>query len=272
MPELPEVETIKLGLQKTIINKVITKFEAKDSKVVKFQPKNIENSKVKSIERRAKMLIINLNNDKSILIHLKLTGQLIWNMSDNGKIPDKFTRAIFYFNDGSRLFFNDLRRFGYIKLYSARDLENIPELKKLGPEPFSKDFSIEYLVQRAAKVKNRKVKQFIMDQEIISGIGNIYADESLFDAKILPTRKVKDIRLSEWKTLRESIIRILTLGIKYGGSSVDAYLDTFGNQGKMHQYLKVYRRTGQPCVGCSGKVERITLGGRGTHFCPKCQT
>jgi len=224
-----------------------------------------------------------------------MTGQLIWEECSGGtefclkksrvagghpspdwvaKLPNNYTRAIFTFNDKSVLFFNDLRRFGYSKLYNTKDLSNISELKKLGPEPFSSEFTVEYLMRRAAKIPNRKIKQFITDQEIIAGVGNIYVDEALFYAGILPTRPAKDIKLSEWQKIRDSIIKALELGLKYGGSSEDTYVDAFGNQGTMNEHCNVYRRTGQKCNrnGCQGTVKRIVLGGRGTHFCEKCQS
>ena len=304
MPELPEVETIRLGLQKVIIGKKITKFESRDSKVVQFAEKDIVGAKIEAIERRAKMLAFNLSNKKSILIHLKMTGQLIWE-EDPGtnefqlkkikspstplraatqrvagghpspdwvaKLPNAYTRAVFHFDDDSVLFFNDLRRFGYMKLYDTSELNNISELKHLGPEPFSKDFDVEYLIRRADKIPNRKIKQFITDQEIISGVGNIYVDEALFYAGVLPVRPVKEISLSEWKKIRDSIIKSLKMGLQFGGSSEDTYVDAFGNQGTMNQHTMVYRKTGQPCQVCGTKIERISLGGRGTHFCPTCQ-
>lgn len=294
MPELPEVETIRKGLQKVIVGKQIEKFESRDSKVVQFKPEGIEKSSIMSINRRAKMLIFKLSNGKSILIHLKMTGQLIWEECAGGKkyclkknrvagghpspdwvakLPNAYTRAVFNFNDGSVLFFNDLRRFGYLKLYDTEKIDNEKELKKIGPEPFSKDFTVEYLIQRASKIPNRKIKQFITDQEIIAGVGNIYVDEALFYAEIMPTRLVKEIQLSEWKKIRESIIKALELGLKYGGSSEDTYVDAFGNQGTMNKHTMVYRKTGQKCEknGCIGVVKRITLGGRGTHYCSACQ-
>ncbi|MCL5410371.1 MAG: bifunctional DNA-formamidopyrimidine glycosylase/DNA-(apurinic or apyrimidinic site) lyase [Patescibacteria group bacterium] len=294
MPELPEVETIRLGLQKTIVGKKIIKFKSKDPKVVQFKPEDVENSTIKSIDRRAKVLIFGLDNNKSILIHLKMTGQLIWEACAGGtefclkkgriagghpspdwvaKLPNAYTRAIFHFDDDSALFFNDLRRFGYLKLYGSSDVQNEKELKKLGPEPFSNEFTVEYLIKKASKIPNRKIKQFITDQEIIAGVGNIYVDEALFYAGILPTRAVKDIQLSGWKKIRESIIKALELGLKYGGSSEDTYVDAFGNQGTMNEHTMVYRKTGQSCKrnGCNGVVKRITLGGRGTHFCSNCQ-
>lgn len=296
MPELPEVETIRRGLQKMIVGKRIEKFESRDSKVVQFEPKDIGGASIENINRRAKILIFELSNKKVILIHLKMTGQLIWEACSGGtefclkksrvagghpspdwiaKLPNNYTRAIFTFDDKSVLFFNDLRRFGYLKLYNSSRLRSndISELKKLGPEPFSEDFSVEYLMRRAAKIPNRKIKQFITDQEIIAGVGNIYVDEALFYAGILPTRLVKDIKLSEWQKIHDSIIKALELGLKYGGSSEDTYVDAFGNQGTMNEHCNVYRRTGQKCNrnGCQGIVKRIVLGGRGTHFCSDCQ-
>ena len=340
MPELPEVETIRKGLQKVIVGRKIEKFESKDLKVVQFKPEEIEDTKIESIDRRAKMLVFNLSNKKSILIHLKMTGQLIWEACAGGtefclkksrstsltagriagghpspdwvaKLPNNYTRAIFYFDVGSVLFFNDLRRFGYLKLYDTKNVIStdlsrrakaevekspdkrsldyarddklnglVPELAKIGPEPFdsaqgkpSPEFTIEYMMRRATKTPNRKIKQFITDQEIIAGVGNIYVDEALFYAGILPTRAVKDIKLSEWKKIKDSIIKALELGLKYGGSSEDTYVDAFGNQGTMNEHCNVYRKTGQPCKrqGCKGTIKRISIGGRGTHFCDACQ-
>jgi len=335
MPELPEVETIRRGLEKVVVGKKIDKFEKRDPKVVRFEPQEIEGLYICGVERRAKILIFYLSSsrpmvsnnkyssndsEKLILCHLKMTGQLIWEECFGqkefclkksrvagghpspdwvAKLPNAYTRAIFHFGDGSVLFFNDLRRFGYLKLYDTKLIQNsdlksqnlgghsvarlsetIPELAKLGPEPFdfaqgkpSKDFTVEYLMKRASKIPNRKIKQFITDQEIISGVGNIYVDEALFYAGISPLRPVKDIKLSEWQKIKDSTIKSLELGLKYGGSSEDTYVDAFGNQGTMGEHTKVYRRTGQPCPnGCGGKVERISLGGRGTHFCPACQS
>jgi len=311
MPELPEVETIRRGLAKVIVGRKIVKFESRDAKVVRFDEKDITGLKIEGIDRKAKMLVFELNGDKAILIHLKMTGQLIWEACPGetefclkkmkspstpfdtaqggslranqrlagghpspdwvAKLPNKHTRAIFSFDDKSVLFFNDVRRFGYLKLYKKSDLGHISELKKLGPEPFSKEFNTEYLIKRAERIPNRKIKQFIIDQEIISGVGNIYVDEALFYAGILPTRAVKDISKTEWQKIVKSIKKALELGLKYGGSSEDTYVDAFGNPGTMNDHTKVYRKKGQPCGKCGTKVERIVLGGRGTHFCPKCQ-
>ena len=313
MPELPEVETIRIGLDQVILNKRIADFDGRDSKVVQFEKKSVLGAKIEKIERRAKMLVMELDNGKAILIHLKMTGQLIWEKSPGdkdfqlrkgrstrpegsplgltaeirqpsrisgghpspdwvAKLPNAYTRAVLHFDDGSVLFFNDLRRFGYMKLYDKKNIGEIKELAKLGPEPFSKEFTAEYLMRRAAKIPNRKIKQFITDQEIISGVGNIYVDEALFYAKISPLRPVKEIKLSEWKKISDSIIKALELGLKYGGSSEDTYVNAFGNQGEMSNHTKVYRHTGADCPdNCGGTIKRITVGGRGTHYCPACQ-
>jgi len=272
VPELPEVETIKSGLQKVITGKMIKKFESLDSKVVRFKSINIGNTHIKNIERRVKMLIINLDNGKSLLIHLKLTGQLIWKKSKNNEFPNKFTRAFFNLGDGSRLYFNDLRRFGYIKLYETNELINVPELKKLGPEPLGEKFKSQ-IPNLKIIIKNSKkpIKNLLMDQTFIAGIGNIYADEILFYAGILPNRKANRLDNDEIEKIFAAIPVILKRGIKYGGTSVDAYLNAFGKEGEMAQYLMVYRKTGKSCRKCGTKVKRITLGGRGTHFCERCQ-
>lgn len=297
MPEMPEVETIRKGLKSVIVGKKIIKFESFDPKVVRFKPEDVEGKTIQNIDRKAKILIFELSCDKVILTHLKMTGQLIWEEESRkeyslkkiqtksarvagghpspdwvSKLPTKHTRAIFHFDDNSTLFFNDLRRFAYMKLYDKSELSNLTELKNLGPEVSSPDFDVMYLMRRAAKVPNRKVKQFITDQTIISGVGNIYVDEALFYAGISPLRPVKEILKTEWEKIHSSIIKALELGLKYNGSSEDTYVDAFGNPGEMDKHTMVYRKTGQKCPGhCGGTIHRTTLGGRGTHYCPACQ-
>lgn len=191
------------------------------------------------------------------------------------KLPNKHTRAIFTFDDGGTLYFNDIRRFGYLKpLKNGRNgapaYDGVFEL--LGPEPLEDGLTPKYLQKMAERFPNRKIKQFIMDQTIIAGVGNIYADEALFAARIAPMRLAKDINKNEWPKLIKSIRDALQQGIKYGGSSSENFVDAFGQQGKAHEYLKVYRKTGERCPNrCGGIIERTVIGGRGTHWCPACQ-
>lgn len=294
MPELPEVETIRRGLSRVIIGKKITGFDDRDSKVVQIKKEEIIGARIKDIRRRAKIIIFDLDNDTSLIFHLKMTGQMIWencegeaefclrNRKGGGhpdqawleKLPNKHTRAIFKFDDGSVLYFNDIRRFGWIKITqkSKAKTQNGDIFHALGVEPLGEELSPEYLEKMAKRFPGRKIKQFIMDQSIIAGVGNIYADESLFGARIKPMRLAKDIKKSEWPTLIQSIKKTLEKGIKFGGSSAENFVDAFGQQGKAHEKLLIYRKTGSPCPGgCGGVVERIVIGGRGTHWCPKCQ-
>lgn len=302
------METIVRGLRKTIVGKRIVDFDDRDSKVVQITKDDIIGAMVKEIERRAKIIIMILDNGTNLIFHMKMTGQLIWEscagetdfclrnrkglpakaeqiiaMRAGGghpdkawleKLPNKHTRAIFTFDDKSVLYFNDIRRFGWVRSAQTEGLKNqrTKELMNLGVEPLGGDMTVEYLHKMAVRFPNRKIKQFIMDQSIIAGIGNIYADESLFDAKIAPMRPVKDISNTEWDKIIQSITKVLEQGIKYGGSSSENFVDAFGQQGSAHEYLKVYRKTGERCSnGCRGVISRTVIGGRGTHWCPACQ-
>lgn len=292
MPELPEVETIKRGLSDKIVGKKIADIEIRNAKSFQGDKLLVIGYKVIGIERRAKLIRIELSNNLSLLFHLKMTGQLVYRQDTRNKIqetnkkiefagghpshdwhavlPNTHTRIIFTFDDKSKLFFNDLRKFGWCKVLTPQAIEALD--KEYGIEPFSSDFTVSNIVVRTNKLGNRNIKQFLTDQKIIAGIGNIYADESLFDAGIMPTRKIKDIKLSEWTKIRASILKILKLAIKYGGTTDSDYVNAEGKKGGMQDHLKVYHRTGKPCAGnCGSKIKRITIGGRGTHYCPKCQ-
>jgi len=282
MPELPEVETIKKGLTRNIVGKKISDLDILLNKTFLGDKKSLIGAEVKTISRIAKLISFQLSNKINLLFHLKLTGQLIFvgksirvagghpSHDWHAKLPNSNTRLIFIFEDGSKLFFNDLRKFGWCKVLTNEELAEIK--KGYGVEPFSKDFTVDYLMLRAKRIPNRNIKQFLTDQEIVAGIGNIYVDESLFEAKIMPTRKLKDIKLSEWKKIHESVLKVLKLGIKYGGTSDRDYVRSDGSKGGMQDHLKVYHREGKPCVGCKGVVKRMTVGGRGTHYCPICQS
>ncbi len=294
MPELPEVQIIVDVLKKKIVGKKIVDFSSMDKKVIQFEKEDVAGKKIESIERYAKIIAINLSSDKSLLIHLKMTGQFIWEPSGDkkdynlknriagghpdkawfGKLPTKHTRGVFDLSDGSKLYFNDVRRFGWIKIYPKQEVKNrqVKELEKLGVEPFAKEFTSAYLSEQAKKFPNKYVKMYLMDQAIIAGIGNIYANEGLYFSGIRPTRKLKNIKKLEWDKIIKSTQKALRIGLKYGGTSDDNYVNADGVAGSAQEHLKVYRREGEKCFGCGGEVKRVKMGGRGTFFCPKCQS
>jgi len=265
MPELPEVETIKRDLEKVIIGKKISEVCVYNSKVIrepslqKFK-QGLSGVRINKVLRCAKVLVLELSSAKSLVIHLKMTGQLVY----PGK--GKNARVTFHLSDGKSLDFNDQRLFGELRL-----LDNWREFKfirNLGPEP--KDLTLNKFKDMLA-VKKTKIKPLLMDQKFISGIGNLYAAEILFRAKINPERKASELLNREKELLFNSMQDILAEAISYGGSSVDDYVRVSGEKGKYIKYHKVYGREGKPCFACKALIKRNVLGGRGTYFCPKCQ-
>jgi len=265
MPELPEVETIKRDLEKVILGKKITEVLVHHPTVVREpQPaefkKGIEGATIKSILRRAKLLIIELSNAKYLTIHLKMTGQLVY-PGDSKK-----ARVSFRLSDGKTLDFNDQRLFAELRLID--DWRSLKFIQGLGPEPF--DITQEQFKAMLAK-KKTKIKPLLMDQTFISGIGNLYAAECLFGARINPERPAFSLTDKEKALLYKEIKDVLTEAIHYGGSSVDDYVRLSGKRGNYAKYHKVYDRLNQACLVCGTKIKRIALAGRGTYFCPKCQ-
>ncbi len=277
MPELPEVETIRSQLEKLVVGKNIEKVDIGLPKMVKLAldrfRKIVVGSRVKSISRRAKILIFELSSGWSILIHLKLSGRLIFRKKEEIlKDEDaKWNHLIYYFQDGSRLFHNDLRQFGYVKLIETDKLADFFKKEKLGPEPLKKYFTFEDFSAILKRKPKAKIKQFLMDQQNIAGIGNIYSDEILFSARVHPLRKIADLRLEEGKKIFEGIKKILPEALKFQGSSVDLYLNALGKEGEYVPHLKVYGREGEKCKKCGGIIQRLKIGGRSAHFCPACQ-
>lgn len=283
MPELPEVETIKNDLILKIKGKEIVKIkilwkDALNVSVKKFTS-FVKNARISDISRRAKILIITLSNNYSLLIHLKMTGQLIYKPRIVNYKPqtivknsfDKYTRAIFFFTDKSVLFFNDLRKFGYIKLIPQNRVKETINNEKFGPEPMEKYFILKKFNEILNKHLKRRIKQFLTDPKIIAGIGNIYADEICFYAKVTPLRLVGGLNNKEINLIFNGIKKILSRAVEMRGSSVENYVDTDGQKGNYVKELKVYARKGKKCFRCSGLIKRIKLGGRSTHFCPNCQ-
>jgi formamidopyrimidine-DNA glycosylase len=265
MPELPEVETIKTDLHKLIIGKKIMRVNIYNPKVIR-QPspavfkKSLEGQTIKQLLRRGKLLILELSNGKFLTVHLKMTGQLV--------IPGgaKSSRVSFNLSGGMILDFNDQRLFGELRLVD--DWKKLPFIQRLGPEPF--DLTYPDFKQMILK-KKTTIKPLLLDQSFISGIGNIYAAEILFHAKINPQRSAQSLTEKEKQALYRQMQRVLKSAIKHGGSSVDDYVRVSGRNGQYGRLHKVYNRQGKPCLVCAKPVERISQGGRGTYFCSHCQ-
>lgn len=265
MPELPEVETIKRDLEKIILGKKIVEVCVHNPRVIR-QPqvekfkKGLSGVAIKGVLRKAKVLIFQLSNGKFLVIHLKMTGQLVYPGT-----AEK-SRVSFRLSDGKLLDFNDQRLFAELRLLD--DWRNLKFIQGLGPEPF--ETSLEQFKQMLAS-KKTKIKPLLMDQTFISGVGNLYAAESLFRARIHPERPASSLSDKEKELLFKEIKDTLLEAIKYKGSSVDEYVRLSGKPGDYVKYLKAYDREGKPCVICKALIKRINLAGRGTYFCPKCQ-
>ena len=269
MPELPEVETIKSDLQKTVSGKRILRVLIHNPKVIR-QPSpevfknSLEGTRIKRIFRRGKLLILELNNSKFLTVHFKMTGQLVLRQSTQ---PDKtICRVIFCLSGGESLDFNDQRLFGELRLLD--DWQKLKFIQSLGPEPF--DLTFADFKDMLLK-KKTKIKPLLLDQAFIAGIGNIYAAEILFHAKINPLIPAQSLTRVQQQVLYEKIKKVLKSAIKHGGSSVDDYVRVSGKNGDYARFHRVYGRAGKPCFVCAALIKRITQGGRGTYFCPHCQ-
>jgi len=304
MPELPEVETVVTELRKKLKDKRIKDVRILLPKIVAMGPlvvsnlrktdgaqaikfaKTLKGKKISGVTRRAKMIIIDLEGKLAILVHLKMTGQLIYlnqneldkqirlfntEKSNLVRLPAKSTHVIFEFTDHSRLFYNDFRQFGYLKLVTDKELPEVPELQNYGPEPLEKTFTLSVLEKIMTKRPNMKLKQFLLDPTLIVGIGNIYSDEIAFVAKLKPTRLIKSINSESKKLLFKAIQKVLADAVKKGGSSVGDFVHpdgTWGTYGKVH---KVYGRSKKGCFICGSIIKSMKFNGRTGSFCPKCQ-
>jgi formamidopyrimidine-DNA glycosylase len=273
MPELPEVETIRRGLAATVKGKTITGAEVLIAKIVKApDPETFirlaAGKRIETIGRHGKYLLLALSDGYTLVAHLRMTGQ--FNYCPSGTPVRKSTVAIFRLDDGHDLRFVEPRGFGILYLIPSGDLDTVPGLNRLGPEPFSPEFTVDYLTGILAS-RRAKIKSLLLDQSLIAGIGNIYADESLFRAGIHPERTAASLSPEEIKRLYHAIRTEIAAGIEYRGTSVQSYFDVDGRKGSYQEHLKVYQQTGQPCPNCGMPIQKIKVGGRGTHICPKCQ-
>ncbi len=343
MPELPEVETIRLGLQRLVVGKVVQavhnynsekSFPNSSADVAQF----VVGATLTEVKRRAKMLLIELSSEYTLVVHLKMTGQLVFigsrgtgsavsasssgslgakgqtvlprfagkakpssdadtadsiqslsltsniqhlksnrwggghpNDSLVGILPDNTTREHIDFMDGSRLYFNDLRKFGYMKLVPTSLVSELPFMQKVGPEPLEDSFTGDLLFERLQRRKNTTIKAAILDQTVLAGVGNIYADESLWAAKIHPATLVRLLPKSEIQNLSSAIKSVMNLSLEYGGSTDKNYVDAEGKKGSYLKFANVFRLEGKSCPRCGATIEKIRVAARGTHICPNCQ-
>lgn len=319
MPELPEVETVVRELNRRLKGRRIKSVVITKPKIVHIGPATVSNirdgsirkvkkftklltgQKILSVRRRAKLLLFDLSGPLTMMAHLKMTGQFIFEDKKQQKktkskyrilnkptaplvqLPSKYTHAVFSFTDGSTLYFNDVRQFGYLKLVHDDEIDQVKELKAFGPEPLDKSFTFGKFLERLhvqkeaspsprlSKLGLRKIKQVLMDPLVVVGIGNIYSDEILFHAKVRPTRIVSSIKYQELRKIYENMGRVLKQAIKYKGSSVGDFVRPDGSWGSMGKHHFVYGRRKLPCLKCGSFIENLKLGGRTASYCPKCQ-
>ena len=318
MPELPEVETVRRGLAELLPGRVVARTVVFDSpKSFPNAPADVEQflygARVTAVRRRAKVLMIDLDTRYSLVVHLKMTGQLVFRQSSRhgarvspkesrdprnldrnfsadtareiddfagghpndsliGELPDRSTRVQLDFVDGSRLFFNDQRKFGWVKLLPTDEVKNLPFMQKVGPEPLDPQTRAEDFIQRIRHRQNSMIKPAFLDQAVIAGVGNIYADEALWAAQLHPQTRVKNISDQQLNTLFNELRQILQISIDQGGSTDKNYVDAEGRKGNYLTFAHVFRREGQACHRHSDQeIIKLKVGGRGTHICPICQ-
>ena len=298
MPELPEVEALRLGLEKKIIGSKIIDCKILKPKIVSGKSTNrksskklvddfilnIKNKKISKIERIAKNLIVELSDKSVLVVHLKMTGQLVFVGKKKEKVlgghpitdsyinslPNKHTCIIFILDNGE-LFYNDVRMFGYVLFYkNINDARESGHFSKIGLEPFVSDFTIAYF-KKELKKKNKNIKSVLLDQSIVNGAGNIYSDEICFASKVLPSRICKTLNDTEISSLYKNTKKILDLAIKHGGSSISDYLLADGSRGNYARLHKVYGRGDEKCLVCKNILQKEKIAGRTTVFCPHCQ-
>jgi formamidopyrimidine-DNA glycosylase len=303
MPELPEVESLRRGLVPFTVGEKILKVEVLMPKLVSAKGTTRKSSEsktqqfisgltgrtIKDIDRRAKNIIFKLDDGSIMLVHLKMTGQLVFKghkpnegkesvvwgghpivETDENELPNKHTYVIFTMENGT-LYYNDVRQFGYLLYYpNQAEFDAEDHFKDLGLEPFSDEFTFENFKTQLQK-HSGQLKKVFLDQKVVVGLGNIYADEVCFEAKILPMRTIKSLKESEIQALYNAIKRILPLAVKLGGSSVANYLLADGSRGNYAREHKVYGRAGKECLVCGTTLEKVQFAGRTTVYCPFCQ-
>jgi len=289
MPELPEVQTTISGLKSKVLKRTFVDVWSDWKKLIK-KPKDflqfkkeLENKKIKKIWRRGKNIIFDLSNDYSLLVHQKMTGHLMigewkqtnnkWQPTKKGPLEEKintFIHLIFFFDNGKMMALSDVRKFAKVELWKTKDLLESKTFKDLGPEPLEQDFTFKKF-KETIKNKKGKIKQILMDQNVIAGIGNIYSSEALWQSKIHPEKTIAKLSDSELSLLYRAVKKVLELGVKLGGESFSDYRKVDGSKGDFDTERKAYKREGQKCHRCGTLIKRLKFGGRSAFFCPKCQ-
>lgn len=286
MPELPEVETVRRGLTDLIIGRVIAQEMHDTPKGFPNAPAQVAlfliGATVTGVRRRAKVLMIDLSTDYTLVIHLKMTGQLVYrgetafgagHPTDSliGELPDRSTRVTLQFVDGTKLFFNDQRKFGWMRLMPTAEVGDLPFMQKVGPEPLPDDFTPTQFAARFTRRGRTSIKATLLDQSVVAGVGNIYADESLWGAQVHPQRLVNTITMAEFEKLYTELRLVMNLAIDKGGSTDKNYVNAEGKRGSYMDFARVFRREGQECPRCGTVIIKFKSAGRGTHICPNCQ-
>lgn len=287
MPELPEVETIRRGLLPKLKSQVITDVAIEWHKTFDADAEHIAThvvgAVVTDIDRRGKVLIMHLNNKQALLFHLKMTGQMIFvqksggrfggghpTKSMGGELPDPSTRVTFTFDSGDKLFFNDQRKFGWIKLVPTSEINLDKLISRLGPEPLSDNFVLKDF-EASIKKRRAPIKAVLLDQSTLAGMGNIYVDEALHLAKIHPLVIASELKKPQVVKLYEAIKTVLNMSVERGGTSFSNYVNALGVKGDYLQHARAFKREGQACPECQTEIIKIRVAGRGTHVCPNCQ-
>ncbi len=306
MPELPEVEIVRMGLSRLAVGKTIISVEHDTPKSFPNAKGDVEQfmigATIVDVRRRAKVLLVDLSTQYTLVIHLKMTGQLVFVRSEQAsgrgssssgdssvgssdsrfggghptsslidRLPDRSTRVTITFSDGSHLYFNDQRKFGWVRLMPTVEVENLDFFKKVGPEPLSADTTAQLFITRIRRRKGTSIKAALLDQTTIAGVGNIYADESLWGAKIHPTIRVGELTDADLELLFSELVYVLKLSIEKGGSTDKTYVNAEGKKGSYIKFARVFRREKLPCPRCGEIIIKTRVAGRGTHTCPQCQ-
>lgn len=271
MPELPEVETVRRGLERLVRGKEIKRVRVGYAKMILTGAEEFERrlpgQTIQAIERRGKYLIFYLS-DNVLISHLRMEGKYFYYAD---QVPErKHAHVFFDFSGGGTLVYEDVRKFGTMELLEEGDLEAYFAARRLGPEPTEADFLLEPFAAALGRSK-KPIKSHLLDQSLVAGLGNIYVDEVLWRAQVHPARPSASLTAEEVTALHEETIAVLSLAVEKGGSTIRTYSNAFGEDGTMQDYHMVYGKTGQPCPRCASPIEKIQLGGRGSHFCPHCQ-